>query len=80
MFSLARSQGIGRFFRAGGIHVFVGGFGKNGWLGRGFLVVKTWWDAGERWCADSHFSGLKIMPLILDLFLGVPVLGRVGDG
>jgi len=36
------------------------------------LVVKTWWDAGERWCADSHFSGLKIMPLILDLFWVFP--------
>jgi hypothetical protein len=43
-------------------------------------VVRTWWNAGESWWVDSRFSGLKIMPLILGLFLGVPVLGMVGGG
>jgi hypothetical protein len=61
----------------GRIRVFVGGFAENGWFGCGFLVVRTWWNAGESWCVDSRFSGLKNMPLILGLFLGVPVLGMV---
>jgi hypothetical protein len=38
-------------------------------VGRGFLVVKLWWIAGESWEVDGQFSGSKNMPLLPDLFL-----------
>jgi hypothetical protein len=34
----------------------------------GFLMVKLWWNRGDLWCVDGHFSDLKKMPLRLDLF------------
>jgi hypothetical protein len=38
-------------------------------VGRGFLVVKLWWIAGESWEVDGQDSGSKNMPLFPDLFL-----------
>jgi hypothetical protein len=38
-------------------------------VGRGFLVVKLWWIACERWSVDGQDSGSKNMPLFPDLFL-----------
>ena len=67
------------FFLAGRIRVFIGVLGKAG--GESVvLMVKTWWNAGESWCVDNRFSGLKIMPLTLSLFWVIPVLGMVGGG
>jgi hypothetical protein len=43
-------------------------------------MVRTWWDAGERWCVAATFSGLKNMPLILGLFLGGSHFGNGGGG
>ena len=38
-------------------------------VGRGVLVVKLWWIAGESWEVDGQDSGSKNMPLFPDLFL-----------
>jgi hypothetical protein len=40
-------------------------------------MVNSWWDAGESWQVDGRFLGAKNMPLILDLFWVIPVLGIV---
>jgi hypothetical protein len=39
----------GNFFEGWWDLVFAGGFGENGWVGRGVLVVKLWWIAGKSW-------------------------------
>jgi hypothetical protein len=44
-------------------------------VGRGFLVVKLWWIAGESWEIDGQFSGPKNMPLFRIYFGGIPILG-----
>jgi hypothetical protein len=44
---------------------------------RGFLMVNSWWKAGESWHVKGRFSGSKIMPSTLDLFLGD---SRFGNG
>jgi hypothetical protein len=47
-------------------------------VGRGFLVVKLWWIAGERWEVDGQDSGSKNMPLVPDLFLRDSHFGNLG--
>jgi hypothetical protein len=32
-------------------------------------MVKTWWNDGETWSVDGHFSASKNTPLFPDLFL-----------
>ena len=54
---------------------FCWGFGKKRVIGRGFLVVKSWWIAGESWEVDGQFSGSKNMPLFRIYFRGIPILG-----
>jgi hypothetical protein len=45
-------------------------------VGRGFLMVKLWWNRGGLWLVDGRVLGAKNMPLIPDLFLGdSPFLG-----
>jgi hypothetical protein len=54
---------------------FCWGFWQKRVVGRGFLVVKLWWIAGESWWVDGQDSGSKNMPLFTDLFLRIPILG-----
>jgi hypothetical protein len=42
---------------------FCWGFWQKRVVGRGFLVVKLWWIAGESWEVDGQDSGSKNMPL-----------------
>jgi hypothetical protein len=42
---------------------------------RGFLMVKSWWNAGERWSEDDLNLPVKNTPHLSDLFFGFPVLG-----
>jgi hypothetical protein len=48
---------------------FCWGFWRKRVVGRGFLVVKLWWIAGESWEVDGQDSGSKNMPPFPDLFL-----------
>ena len=48
---------------------FCWGFWKKRVVGRGVLVVKLWWIAGESWEVDGQDSGWKNMPLLPGLFL-----------
>jgi hypothetical protein len=57
------------FFLGGGGARFCWGFWKKRVVGRGVLVVKLWWIAGESWEIDGQDSGSKNMPLFPDLFL-----------
>jgi hypothetical protein len=42
----------------------------------GFLMVKSWWNAGKRWSEDGLKSPAKDTPHFLYLFLRFPVLGK----
>jgi hypothetical protein len=48
---------------------FCWGLWQKRMVGRGFLVVKLWWIAGESWEVDGQDSGSKNMPFFPDLFL-----------
>ena len=52
--------------------MFLRGFCENVVPDCGFLMVKLWWNAGERWSEDGLNSPGKSMPLILDLFSCFP--------
>src|SRR5271155_4914608 len=43
---------------------FCRGFCKKWLFRRGYLMVSLWWSAGDLWCADGQFPGLKNMPQI----------------
>jgi hypothetical protein len=49
--------------------VFAGGFREKCGAERGFLMVKTWWIAGETGWEDTIFLKSEIMPRFSDLFL-----------
>lgn len=49
-------------------------------VGRGVLVVKLWWIAGESWEVDGQDSGSKNMPLFRIYFWGIPILGMLYRG
>jgi hypothetical protein len=53
-------------FFGGGNLVFCWGFWQKRVVGRGVLVVKLWWIAGESWEVDGQDSGSKNMPLFPD--------------
>jgi hypothetical protein len=43
--------------------VFCGGFRKKRGAERGFLMVKSWWNAGERWSENHLKLATKNTPL-----------------
>jgi hypothetical protein len=43
--------------------VFCGGFREKRGAERGFLMVKSWWNAGERWSENDLKSATKNTPL-----------------
>jgi hypothetical protein len=47
------------FFRRGNLR-FCRGFCEKRCAERGFLMVKSWWNAGERWSENDLKSTLKI--------------------
>src|ERR1700757_1464933 len=53
--------------------VFLQGFLGNVAADRGFLMVKSWGIAGERWSENDLKSGAKNMPLFSEFFLRLPV-------
>jgi hypothetical protein len=59
---------------------FCRGFWENVAADRGFLVVKSWWIAGERWSGNDLKSGAKNTPLFSELFLRLPVGRRAPGG
>jgi hypothetical protein len=56
----------GLFFKAG-VMVFLQGFWENVAADRGFLMVKSWWIAGERWSENGLRSGARNMPLFFGI-------------
>jgi hypothetical protein len=42
---------------------FCGGFCKKRRAERGFLMVKSWWNAGKRWSENDLKLASKNMPL-----------------
>jgi hypothetical protein len=42
-------------------------------------VVFLWWNRGDLWFVGGRFFGVEVLPLFLDLFLGIPILGMGGD-
>ena len=65
----ARRGALLRKFFFGGGPCFCWEFWQKRVVGRGFLVVKLWWIAGESWEVDGQDSGSKNMPLFPGLFL-----------
>jgi hypothetical protein len=57
---------------------FCRGFWRKRVVEGGFLVVNLWWNRGDLWCVDGHFSESKIFHLLMIYFLGIPVLGMGG--
>jgi hypothetical protein len=65
---LEEGRFCGNFFGVVG-PCFCWEFWQKRVVGRGFLVVKLWWIAGESWEVDGQDSGSKNMPLFPGLFL-----------
>ena len=63
---------IAWFFLEADFGVFAGGFWRKRVVEVGFLVVNLWWNRGDLWCADGHFSKVENFPLFDDLFFGFP--------
>jgi hypothetical protein len=42
---------------------FCWGFGENGVVERGFLLVSLWWIDGESWWADTRILRDENLPL-----------------
>jgi hypothetical protein len=55
--------GVSLFFWRGGVSRFCRGFCKKRGAERGFLMVKSWWNAGERWSENDLKLASKNMPL-----------------
>jgi hypothetical protein len=68
------------FFSGVGNLRFCRGFCEKRCAERGYLMVKSWWNAGKRWSENDLKSALKIFHGFQVYFLGFPVLGmgRVG--
>jgi hypothetical protein len=64
------------FFLAWWSLFFAGGFAKSGVQNVVFLMVKSWWNAGERWSENDLRLTSNNTPLSFDLFLEFPVLGE----
>jgi hypothetical protein len=56
------------FFYCGRICWFCRGFWLKLVAERGFFVVNSWWNAGESWQIDGHFSSVKNTPPFAGLF------------
>jgi hypothetical protein len=65
------------FFLAWWNSCFCRGFCKKRGAERGFLMVKSWWNAGKRWSENDLKLALKNMPLFLDLFSEFSRFGKV---
>jgi hypothetical protein len=66
------------FFWRGRVRVLRGFREKRG-AERGFLMVRSWWNAGERWSENDLKSAPKNTPLFRFYFWAFPFWESAGD-